>query len=163
MNRRSFTQLLAASAAGSFAAPVLTAPVLAAHSRPAQSALPYSLSVMLWTVFRKLPPVPPILSSAWRKWPKPAYRNVELVGEYDHWQPTDFDRAKAACKTLRHPVRLHRRAAARHWQPRRARCFSRRAAPLARHHGDAFHPCHYCAHRQRGARHAARNPAPELH
>ncbi len=98
MNRRSFAHLLAASAAGSLAAPALTAPVLTAQSQPAQSAPPYSLSVMLWTVFRKLPPGPSNFEQRLAKVAEAGYRNVELVGEYDHWQPADFDRAKAACK-----------------------------------------------------------------
>jgi len=88
MNRRSFAQLVATATAGSFAAPAL-----AAQSQPVQSAPPYSLSVMLWTVFHKLP-----FEQRLAKIAEAGYHNVELVNEYDHWQPEDFDRAKAACK-----------------------------------------------------------------
>jgi hydroxypyruvate isomerase len=100
MNRRTFAQLLAAASAGSFAAPNLPAQSPAqspAQNPPSQNKanLPYSLSVMLWTVFRSLP-----FEDRLAKVAEAGYTNVELVGEYKHWEQADFDRANAARKRL---------------------------------------------------------------
>jgi hydroxypyruvate isomerase len=50
----------------------------------------FSLSVMLWTVFRDLP-----FEQRLEKVAEAGYRNVELVGEYEKWTDEDFDRAIA--------------------------------------------------------------------
>jgi hydroxypyruvate isomerase len=50
---------------------------------------------MLWTVFRNLP-----FEERLEKIAAAGYRNVELVGEYAKWSPSDFDRANAAAKRL---------------------------------------------------------------
>jgi hydroxypyruvate isomerase len=90
MNRRTFAQLLA-TAAGAAAAPALPA-----QNQPAPRAqLPFSLSVMLWTVFRNQP-----FEDRLAKVAEAGYTNVELVGEYNHWSQADFDRANAARKRL---------------------------------------------------------------
>jgi hydroxypyruvate isomerase len=96
MNRRTFTQLLAASAAGAVSQPQAPAQNPANQSEAATGVeLPFSLSVMLWTVFRGLP-----FEQRLAKVAEAGYRNVELVGEYAHWQRADFDRANAARKQL---------------------------------------------------------------
>ena len=88
MNRRTFTQLLAATAAVPLASPVTA-------ETQASASTPFSLSVMLWTIERKKPFEErlELVASA-------GYTNVELVGEYKDWTGADFDRANAARKRL---------------------------------------------------------------
>jgi hydroxypyruvate isomerase len=50
---------------------------------------------MLWTVFRDLP-----FERRLEKVAEAGYTNVELVGEYEKWSQTDFDRANAKRKEL---------------------------------------------------------------
>jgi hydroxypyruvate isomerase len=101
MNRRIFAQLLAAAASTAATPKLLGAPGLPVletwDSTPLDriSQLPFSLSVMLWTVFRGLP-----FEDRLAKVAEAGYTNVELVGEYSHWSQADFDRANAARKRL---------------------------------------------------------------
>lgn len=91
MNRRSFgravTGALAALAAPhpDFAAAILPA---AGSAAPQTNAVPFQLSVMLWTVFRNLP-----FEQRLEKVVEAGYHNVELVGEYRKWSAQDFDNA----------------------------------------------------------------------
>ena len=95
MDRRQFTQALAASA---FA---LTSPALPAAAGAASEsdggAEPFPFSVMLWTVFNNLP-----FEERLAKVAEAGYTNIELVGEYNRpkWTQADFDRANAARKKL---------------------------------------------------------------
>ncbi|MGD0735127.1 MAG: TIM barrel protein [Terracidiphilus sp.] len=92
MNRRTFTQTLAAVAG----LPILsTIAVEKAESQTPAPASPFPLSVMLWTVFRGLP-----FEQRLARVAEAGYSNVELVGEYKDWTPADFDRANAARKRL---------------------------------------------------------------
>ena len=91
MDRRQFAQVLAASA---FAATSSTFPALARSDSPSGSS-PFPLSVMLWTVFTHMP-----FEERLAKVAEAGYSNIELVGEYNKWTPTDFDRANAARKKL---------------------------------------------------------------
>ena len=59
------------------------------------SAIPFQFSIMLWTVFRKLP-----FEQRLEKVVEAGYKNVELVGEYKRWSSQDFDRAIAKQKEL---------------------------------------------------------------
>jgi len=90
MNRRKFAQSLAAATVAAAAAPELRA-------EPPSSTgnAPFSLSVMLWTVFRDLP-----FEQRLEKVAEAGYSNVELVGEYAKWTADDFARANAARKRL---------------------------------------------------------------
>ena len=56
---------------------------------------PYNLSVMLWTVFRKLP-----FEQRMEKVVEAGYKQIELVGEYKKWSDADFKRAIAKQKEL---------------------------------------------------------------
>jgi len=97
MNRRSFTQVLAGAAGACglirtsdlFHRPVSTA------SASAASIVPFRLSVMLWTVFTDLP-----FEQRLEKIAEAGYQNVELVGEYKKWTPSDFQRANTKRKEL---------------------------------------------------------------
>jgi hydroxypyruvate isomerase len=92
MNRRTFTQTLAAAALSAVAAPLKAAPA-SAESSP--KAPPFPLSVMLWTVFTDLP-----FEERLAKVAEAGCSNVELVGEYGKWSADDFARANAARKRL---------------------------------------------------------------
>jgi len=95
MNRRKFTQTLAAAAG----LPILSAisPETSESQAPpaATKAPPFPLSVMLWTVFNDLP-----FEDRLAKLAEAGYTNIELVGEYRDWSPADFARANAARKRL---------------------------------------------------------------
>ena len=93
MNRRTFTQTLAAVAG----LPILSR--LSAETPESQAptqAPPFPLSVMLWTVFTGLP-----FEDRLAKVAEAGYTNVELVGdEYRNWSAADFANANAARKRL---------------------------------------------------------------
>lgn len=92
MNRRTFTQWMAATTLG---AAVPSLPAVEAGQSAGSKSVPYSLSVMLWTVFNKLP-----FEERLAKVAEAGYTNVELVGEYRDWSASDFARANAARKRL---------------------------------------------------------------
>lgn len=92
MNRRTFTQSLATAA---LAAATPRLPAQSPARSPATPAVPFALSVMLWTVFRDLP-----FEERLAKVADAGYNQVELVGEYKNWTAADFDRANAARKRL---------------------------------------------------------------
>ncbi|MGI9072176.1 MAG: hydroxypyruvate isomerase family protein [Bryobacteraceae bacterium] len=95
MNRRTFSRNLAGAAVGSS----LTDRTRAAEGQQSgmggQSDVPFKLSVMLWTVFNKLP-----FEERLEKVAQAGYKNVELVGEYEHWSEKDFKRANSKRKEL---------------------------------------------------------------
>jgi hydroxypyruvate isomerase len=85
MNRRSFSKSIAGAAVGaSMKQSAIAAP---------EPAL--NISVMLWTVFRKLP-----FEERLQKVAEAGYRNVELVGEYQKWSEAEFASAIAKRKEL---------------------------------------------------------------
>lgn len=87
MTRRSFSTTLTAAALGAALQPA------AAVAQQAPNQM--NLSVMLWTVFRKLP-----FEERLQKVVEAGYRNVELVGEYRKWSDAQFDSANSKCKEL---------------------------------------------------------------
>lgn len=88
MNRRTFAQLIAATAA---------LPLASSSSAEAQApaSTPFPLSVMLWTIERNKAFADrlELVASA-------GYTNVELVGEYKDWTGAGFAQADAARKRL---------------------------------------------------------------
>jgi hydroxypyruvate isomerase len=92
MNRRTFTQAMAAAALGA-AAPPFSAPAQNAASAP--KGLPFPLSVMLWTVYGDLP-----FEQRLAKVAEAGYNQVELVGEYRNWSDADYASVNAARKRL---------------------------------------------------------------
>jgi hydroxypyruvate isomerase len=89
MDRRQFTQVLAAAA---LAAAAPTPRAFADDGKQAAGAdTPFPLSVMLWTVFNDLP-----FEERLGKVADAGYTNVELVGEYAKWAQVDFVKANAA-------------------------------------------------------------------
>src|SRR5438128_10257813 len=57
--------------------------------------VPFHLSVMLWTVFQRLP-----FEQRLEKVTEAGYKNVELVGEYKKWSEDDFRNANAKRREL---------------------------------------------------------------
>src|SRR5881398_328920 len=99
MNRRNFTRSLAGAALGATA---LGKPPVAAAGAPEVTTaqgeapgVPFHLSVMLWTVFQRLPFEQRLENVA-----EAGYKNVELVGEYKKWSEDDFRRANAKRRAL---------------------------------------------------------------
>jgi len=96
MNRRQFGRTLAGTA---LAAPALAG--LPVHSESALaegevSGVAFKLSVMLWTVFQKLP-----FEERLEKVAEAGYHAVELVGsEYKNWSDEDFRRANRKRREL---------------------------------------------------------------
>jgi hydroxypyruvate isomerase len=98
MNRRTFAQSLATAA---IAAAVPATKGLAATSTSVTAAaevpaVPYGLSVMLWTVFKDQP----TFEDRMAKVVESGYTKIQLVGEYRKWKPEDFARCNAARKKL---------------------------------------------------------------
>ena len=98
MNRRDFARNLAGAALGAGA--LTHASRLAAGAPlPADEGeapgVPFKLSVMLWTVFQRLP-----FEQRLEKVAEAGYKNVELVGEYKKWSEDDFRRANSKRRAL---------------------------------------------------------------
>lgn len=91
MNRRSFAKRLA----GAGLATATTGSLSAQVQQSGENGVPYNLSVMLWTVFRKLP-----FEQRLQKIAEAGYTQVELVGEYHNWSSADFDHAISKAKDL---------------------------------------------------------------
>lgn len=86
MNRRDFSRNLARTALG--AAALRGSSLLGAGLPPAEgeaAGVSFKLSVMLWTVFTKLP-----FEQRLEKVAEAGYHAVELVGEFHNWSETDF-------------------------------------------------------------------------
>ncbi len=92
MNRRDFYRAaLGATLGGAFA------PSTSALAQGAgEGSAPYKLSVMLWTVFRKMP-----FEQRLDKVAEAGYNSVELVGEFRDWSDADYQRALAKKHELR--------------------------------------------------------------
>ncbi|MGO8733965.1 MAG: hydroxypyruvate isomerase family protein [Terriglobia bacterium] len=95
MNRRQFGRTLAGTA---LAAPALAG--LPVHSESVLaggevSGVAFKISVMLWTVFQKLP-----FEERLEKVAEAGYHAVELVGEYKTWSDEDFHRANRKRREL---------------------------------------------------------------
>ncbi len=87
MRRREFVGTCAAAAFAGVAAPSAMA-----HDMPSASEtgdVPFSLSVMLWTVYRNLP-----FEQRLEKVSEAGYHAVELVGEFKDWKKQDFADAR---------------------------------------------------------------------
>ena len=84
MNRRSFSRSVAGTVLGVTTLPDLSAIPHVAPS-PDHPDAPFTLSVMLWTVFTKLP-----FEQRLEKCVEAGYKNIELVGEYRKWSAAEF-------------------------------------------------------------------------
>jgi hydroxypyruvate isomerase len=94
MRRREFVSACAAAALAGAA----TGPSARARTAPAASeseGMPFSLSVMLWTVYRDLP-----FEQRLEKVAEAGYHAVELVGEFKDWKKQDFAGARRKKREL---------------------------------------------------------------
>jgi hydroxypyruvate isomerase len=94
MRRREFVSACAAAALAGAA----TGPSAMARTAPAASeseGMPFSLSVMLWTVYRDLP-----FEQRLEKVAEAGYHAVELVGEFKDWKKQDFAGARRKKREL---------------------------------------------------------------
>ena len=94
MQRREFVGACAAAALASAAA----GPSAIARTAPTPSeseGVPFSLSVMLWTVYRDLP-----FEQRLEKVAEAGYHAVELVGEFKDWKKQDFANARRKKREL---------------------------------------------------------------
>lgn len=79
MKRRCFARQVTAAALGAAALPGI------GRGSAAPGAVPYKLSVMLWTVFKDLP-----FEQRLEKIVEAGYTNVQLIGEYQKWSEAQF-------------------------------------------------------------------------
>jgi len=94
MHRRDFSRVLAGGALATTVLP--SALALAPPSASAEEkAMPFRLSVMLWTVYKNLP-----FEQRIEKIAEAGYHAVELVDEYEKWSPEDFRKASAKLRSL---------------------------------------------------------------
>jgi len=95
VRRREFVGACAAAAlAGAAAGPSTMARTASAASE--SEGVPFSLSVMLWTIYRDLP-----FEQRLAKVAEAGYHAVELVGEFKDWKKQDFANARRKKRELR--------------------------------------------------------------
>src|SRR2546425_2776500 len=94
VRRREFVGACAAAAlAGAAAGPSTMARAASAASEP--EGVPFSLSVMLWTIYRDLP-----FEQRLERVAEAGYHAVELVGEFKDWKKQDFAIARRKKREL---------------------------------------------------------------
>src|SRR6267142_206467 len=94
VRRREFVGACAAAAlAGAAAGPSTVARTASAASEP--EGVPFSLSVMLWTIYRDLP-----FEQRLEKVAEAGYHAVELVREFKDWKKQDFANARRKKREL---------------------------------------------------------------
>jgi len=97
MNRRNFARTLAGAALlpwGGVGEHALRAGAYLPEGREA-AGVPFRISVMLWTVFQKLP-----FEQRLEKVAAAGYRAVELVDEFAHWSDDDFKKINSLRRSL---------------------------------------------------------------
>lgn len=94
IDRRDFSRLLAGATLGAAVLPAMASPV-PAPATSTEAKAPFRLSVMLWTIYRKLP-----FEQRIEKVAEAGYHAVELVDEYEKWSPDDFHRASAKLHSM---------------------------------------------------------------
>ncbi len=72
-----------------------SAPALPVRAAPEADAVPFSLTVMLWTVYRDLP-----FAQRLEKVAEAGYHAVELVDEFKNWKKEDFAEARRKKREL---------------------------------------------------------------
>ena len=95
MNRRDFSKTLAGASLSTAALALEPAIGRAAPALDDKGEMPFKISVMLWTVFEKLP-----FEQRLEKVREAGYHAVQLVGEYSKWSEEDFRRANAKRREL---------------------------------------------------------------
>ena len=94
MRRRQFFGACTGAVAAATASATFP-PTIFGAAEPATGLPPFSLSVMLWTVYRDLP-----FEQRLEKVAEAGYTSVELVDEYKNWNKEDFARMLARMRQL---------------------------------------------------------------
>lgn len=96
MNRRDFNRNLAL-AAGALGARSVNADSLpgGVEQQSQASSAPFKISLMLWTVFNRMP-----FERRLEKAAEAGYHNVELVGEFEKWSDADYQNANRKRREL---------------------------------------------------------------
>src|SRR5580700_6731429 len=97
VRRREFVGACAAAAlTGAAEGPsVFASPAPAAPAVSEADGVPFSLSIMLWTIYNDLP-----FEQRLEKVAEAGYHAVELVGEFKDWKPQDFANARRKKRQL---------------------------------------------------------------
>src|SRR5580700_6403698 len=97
VRRREFVGACAAAAlTGAAASPsAFASPAPAVPVASEADGVPFSLSIMLWTIFNDLP-----FEQRLEKVAEAGYHAVELVGEFKDWKPQDFANARRKKRQL---------------------------------------------------------------
>jgi hydroxypyruvate isomerase len=95
MRRREFVGACAGAALAASAVPVSSAAAPSDSSIPESDTVPFSLSVMLWTIYRDLP-----FHQRLEKVAEAGYHAVELVEEFKDWKKEDFAAARRKKREL---------------------------------------------------------------
>ena len=95
MHRRDFSRLLTGATLGSAVLPAFQSLAASTQAASTDAQASFRFSVMLWTIYRKLP-----FDQRLEKVAEAGYHAVELVNEYEKWSPDDFRRASARLRSL---------------------------------------------------------------
>jgi hypothetical protein len=95
VNRRTFGKQLSTLALGASALQPAIFAAQQGKTDSAPSAVPFQVSVMLWTVYRDLP-----FEDRLSRMADAGFTNVELTGEFRMWKDEDYDRVNAKRKSL---------------------------------------------------------------
>ena len=95
MNRRTFNRILATAGLGAASAPSLLSATVPKAGQPGQTAAPYKISIMLWTVFNHLP-----FEQRLEKVSEAGYHAVELTNEFKDWTDADYQRVNRRKRQL---------------------------------------------------------------
>jgi hydroxypyruvate isomerase len=95
MHRREFTRVCAGAALTSVASSAAAAATLPLHPVPEADGVSFSLTVMLWTVYRNLP-----FAQRLERVAEAGYHAVELVDEFKDWKKEDFAQARRKKREL---------------------------------------------------------------
>ncbi|HKW32617.1 MAG TPA: TIM barrel protein [Candidatus Acidoferrum sp.] len=95
MRRREFMGVCAGAAVTAAAGAPASAKTLLPTAAPETDGAPFTLTVMLWTVYRDLP-----FPQRLEKVAEAGYHAVELVDEFKNWKPQDFAGARRKKREL---------------------------------------------------------------
>ena len=95
MRRREFMGACAGAAVTAAARAPITPSTPPPSAAPEADGVPFTLTVMLWTVYRDLP-----FPQRLEKVAEAGYHAVELVGEFKDWKPQDFADARRKKREL---------------------------------------------------------------
>lgn len=96
MNRRTFNRILAGAGLGTMGASSVLSAASPSPRKGESAAVPYKISIMLWTVFRNLP-----FDQRLERVSEAGFHSVELVGEFKNWSAADYRNVDRKKRELR--------------------------------------------------------------